>query len=92
MNRGPSPTLTRTEREVLAALALGKWNAEIARDRGVSIKTVQSQVIAAMRKLGVRNRVEASNEYWRLAGCVPPAMVGKAAPEFHGKSCASAGA
>lgn len=46
------------EGEVLRLLARGLSNAEIARARGRSTRTVANQVARIFRKLGVRSRLE----------------------------------
>ena len=58
--------LTPRELEVLSFLPSGLRNAEIARRLVVSEKTVDHHVSAVLRKLGVRNRREASVEAARL--------------------------
>lgn len=50
--------LTGAERSVLAALLAGSTNADIARRRQCSERTVANQVQAIYRKLGVRSRAE----------------------------------
>lgn len=70
----PSPLtespLTDRETEVVASVARGLSNAEVADELHVSVSTVKAHVAASMSKLGARNRVELviwAYEY-RLAG------------------------
>jgi DNA-binding CsgD family transcriptional regulator len=51
--------LTVTELTVLRSVALGKSNAEIARERRVSRNAVERRLMSAYEKLGVRTRGEA---------------------------------
>lgn len=53
--------LTAAEREVAAMIVDGMSNAEIARARGKSVRTIANQVASAFRKLGVGSRVELSS-------------------------------
>jgi DNA-binding CsgD family transcriptional regulator len=50
--------LTAAENEVLACAAAGLSNAEIARRRGKSLRTIANQLASAYRKLGVSGRQE----------------------------------
>jgi DNA-binding CsgD family transcriptional regulator len=71
--RGPRRTtrqnpagLTRRELDVLSLVAEGLRNAQIAERLVLSEKTVDHHVAAILRKLGVRNRLEASTHAARL--------------------------
>ncbi len=50
--------LTDAELTVARLVALGRSNAEIARLRARSVRTIANQVAAILRKLGVTSRVE----------------------------------
>jgi DNA-binding NarL/FixJ family response regulator len=52
--------LTSREREVLAEIAKGRSNREIARALGVSEKTVKAHVSSVLAKLGVQDRTQAA--------------------------------
>lgn len=54
------PRLTEREAEVLALLAEGLSNAEIGRELGISLKTVQNHVSNVLGKLQVRDRTQAA--------------------------------
>jgi two-component system response regulator NreC len=54
----PYETLTGREREVLKLVAAGHTNAAVAERLYISIRTVESHRAHAMKKLGLRNRVE----------------------------------
>ena len=60
--RGLSIYLTRREKEVLQFIAEGKGNKEISNLLCISTETVKSHVKNIFKKLGVKNRVEASTE------------------------------
>ncbi len=64
----PPPTsaeaLTEREREILAQLADGHSNKEIARELGISDATVKVHIKHLLRKLGVKSRLEAA--VWAL--------------------------
>ncbi|NUR92453.1 MAG: response regulator transcription factor [Nonomuraea sp.] len=57
--RASDTTLTAREQEVLALLAIGCPNEEIADKLVITEATVRSHVLKILRKLGVRNRTEA---------------------------------
>ncbi|WP_246649892.1 LuxR C-terminal-related transcriptional regulator [Nonomuraea coxensis] len=54
----PVEALTEREEEILATVARGRTNSEIAAELHISLSTVKSHVASLMTKLGVRNRVE----------------------------------
>jgi len=56
---GPFPTLTERELEILALIAAGRSNTEIARTLVVSEKTVRNYVSSIFAKLGVGDRAQA---------------------------------
>jgi RNA polymerase sigma factor (sigma-70 family) len=62
--------LTPREQEVLRRVAGGKSNKEIARELGISVKTVESHIGRLLAKLGVASRTEAARWFYhhRSAG------------------------
>jgi DNA-binding NarL/FixJ family response regulator len=57
---GGASSLTSREREVLALLAEGRTNRQLARELYISEKTVSVHVSNILAKLGVRSRTEAA--------------------------------
>ena len=60
----PAEPLTSREQEVLAAVARGLGNIEIAGELHISLSTVKTHIASLMTKLGARNRVEVA--IWAL--------------------------
>jgi DNA-binding NarL/FixJ family response regulator len=58
--KSPLDQLSPRERRVLALIAVGKTNKEIALEFGVSEKTVRNQASSLMQKLGVDRRAHAA--------------------------------
>lgn len=50
--------LTEVERAIVERVVAGDTDAEIARTRGTSVRTVSNQLAGIFRKLGVRGRSE----------------------------------
>jgi DNA-binding NarL/FixJ family response regulator len=61
----PEDLLSRRELEVLALIAEGATNAQIAERLVIAITTVESHVKSILRKLEVSNRTEAAARYLR---------------------------
>ncbi|HSF37342.1 MAG TPA: response regulator transcription factor [Nocardioides sp.] len=57
---GPTSALTPREAQVLALIADGRSNTEIARELGVSLKTVQNHVSQVLAKMQVQDRTQAA--------------------------------
>lgn len=64
----PRDDLTAREREVLALLAEGVSNAQIARSLGLSVKTVQNYVSRILDKLRLADRTQAALYEQRRSG------------------------
>ncbi|MEV5704771.1 response regulator transcription factor [Actinoallomurus sp. NPDC052274] len=54
----PIDALTDREEQILAAVARGRTNNEIARELHITLSTVKTHITSLMVKLGVRNRVD----------------------------------
>jgi DNA-binding NarL/FixJ family response regulator len=65
---GAPPQLTARQREVLAQVARGASDKEIARALALSPRTVEMHVARALAALGARNRSEAVSRahHWKL--------------------------
>jgi DNA-binding NarL/FixJ family response regulator len=70
--RNPAAGLTGRETELIALLARGRTNAEIAQELFVSLSTVKAHVANLQDKLSLRNRTEIAAWAWEN-GLVPPA-------------------
>lgn len=60
---GALAKLSNAERAVMAAIFVGKSNAQIAAERRTAPRTVANQVARIFRKLGVRSRAELVARY-----------------------------
>jgi NarL family two-component system response regulator LiaR len=83
--RAPEPQaspegLSERETEVLRLIAQGRANKEIARDLGVTEKTVKTHVSSILGKLGVQSRTQAALYAWRV-GLVAVDQLGAEGPE-----------
>lgn len=65
---GPGGVLSARETEVLALMAAGATNKELARDLMISINTVERHVRNIYNKLGTANRAESVATYMRHIG------------------------
>jgi DNA-binding CsgD family transcriptional regulator len=54
----PIAALTDREEQILATVARGRTNSEIAAELHISLSTVKTHIASLMAKLGARNRVE----------------------------------
>jgi DNA-binding NarL/FixJ family response regulator len=65
--RGPSAAqlqrLTDREREVLGLISEGRTDRQTAEAMGISVRTVEAHVGSILRRIGARNRAEASTMY-----------------------------
>lgn len=82
--------LTRRQSAVLACIALGYANEDIARQLGISVGTVKTHVHAVLRRIGARNRTEAAILAPRF-GLLPKAL-NLSEPEWPGLRPGSMGA
>jgi len=69
--RAPVAPLSDREIDVVAAVATGRTNLEIAADLFISLSTVKSHLVSIHNKLGVRNRVEIARWAWET-GLINP--------------------
>jgi two-component system NarL family response regulator len=65
---GRELSLSRRHREILALIAAGRSNKQIATELGLSANTVKFHVRVLYSRLGVHNRVEAASRYTEIAG------------------------
>lgn len=77
---GADEPLSMREREVLALLALGSSNSEIAAELFLSVDTVKTYVTRVFRKLGVHNRTQAAILAQRYELSPPPDRVARLRP------------
>ncbi len=57
--------ITGQEKRVLHLIAEGKRNTEIAQALNISVSTVQNHIHSIFQKMRVKNRSEATKEYWQ---------------------------
>ncbi|GIJ67175.1 response regulator [Virgisporangium ochraceum] len=69
--RQPVDPLTDREEQVLAAVARGRTNNEIAGDLYITLSTVKTHIASLMAKLGARNRVEIAMWAYETRRVVP---------------------
>jgi DNA-binding CsgD family transcriptional regulator len=55
---GDRRELTLVEHQIVDAILVGRRNADIARERGTSPRTIANQIAGIYAKLGVRSRAE----------------------------------
>lgn len=60
----PLPLLSSREWQILALLAHGQQNKEIAQQLAVSVNTIEKHLTHIYRKVGIRNRAGAGQWYW----------------------------
>lgn len=65
------PALTMRQRQIVALVAQGKSNAEIAEEVGLSVRTAETHRTRIMRKVGVRNAAELSAWFAGSQGHAP---------------------
>ena len=82
--------LTRRQREVLALLARGRSNKEIARALDIAEATTKIHMAALLRTLGVRNRTEAAYKAAKLV-VLPELNSPELSPDFNGVAAAALG-
>lgn len=78
MTTSGSDALTPREREILALVAQGERTATIAARLGIAENTVKSHCTNAYRKIGARNRVEATLYYLAHHAPTRPELAGPA--------------
>jgi DNA-binding NarL/FixJ family response regulator len=71
VTRDPAATLSPAETEVARALVRGATNADIARLRGTSVRTVANQVASILRRLGVGSRAQVAVQLSLIDSSVP---------------------
>jgi DNA-binding NarL/FixJ family response regulator len=66
LRRDPLEALTPRERELLAALATGRSNDQLAKDFGLSVNTVKFHLTNLYGKLDLKNRAQAVALYYSM--------------------------
>lgn len=67
----PLQSLTRSEKNLLSSLSLGRTNKELAEDHGITINTVKFHLRNLYDKLSVKNRAQAIAFYYSSANREP---------------------
>ena len=74
------PSISDRERDVLRMMAIGHSNKEIAASLDISVKTVEVHKANAMRKLGLRGRIDVVRTRFFTAGCASRSAVARLKP------------
>jgi two-component system nitrate/nitrite response regulator NarL len=64
---GAATALSPRQRQILALIAEGRGNEQIAAELGVSANTIKFHVRTLYSRLGVHNRIEAANRYAQMS-------------------------
>jgi len=62
--------LSDREKEIMLLVSSGKYNKEIAYELQCEVGTIKKHMQHIFMKLGVQNRIEASNKFMKITGKV----------------------